>query len=65
MAPETLSRVFEPFYQVRANPGTLGLGLAIVQYIVERHGGNVRASSAGPGEGSTFVVGLPLHFDPA
>jgi signal transduction histidine kinase len=65
MAPETLSRVFEPFYQVRANPGTLGLGLAIVQSIVERHGGNVRASSAGPGEGSTFVVGLPLHFDPA
>jgi len=65
MTPETLARIFEPFYQVRANPGTLGLGLAIVQSIVERHGGHVRASSAGPDQGSAFVVGLPVHFDRA
>ncbi|HSW19475.1 MAG TPA: sensor histidine kinase [Ramlibacter sp.] len=60
MGAETLARVFEPFYQARSNPGSLGLGLAIVRSIVERHGGYVRATSAGPGLGSTFLVGLPL-----
>jgi signal transduction histidine kinase len=59
MTPETLAQVFEPFYQAQANAGTLGLGLAIVKGIVERHGGVVRASSAGPGRGSTFVISLP------
>ena len=63
MTPQTLERVFEPFYQARTKHGTLGLGLAIVQSIVERHGGFVRANSAGPGQGSTFVVGLPLRDD--
>ena len=38
----------------------LGLGLAIVQHIVELHGGAVRAESAGEGHGATFTVELPL-----
>jgi CheY-like chemotaxis protein len=38
----------------------LGLGLAIVQHIVERHGGSVHAESAGPGRGATFSFLLPL-----
>jgi signal transduction histidine kinase len=39
--------------------GGLGVGLSIVRYIVERHGGSVRAESAGEGQGTTFVVDLP------
>jgi two-component system CheB/CheR fusion protein len=38
----------------------LGLGLAIVRHLVEAHGGTVRAESAGPGQGATFFVALPL-----
>ena len=59
MTPETLAKVFEPFFQGRTTAGSLGLGLAIVRAIVERHGGFVRATSAGPGHGSTFQVAIP------
>jgi two-component system CheB/CheR fusion protein len=38
----------------------LGLGLAIVRHLVDAHGGKVRAESPGAGQGSTFVVNLPL-----
>jgi CheY-like chemotaxis protein len=58
-------QVFEPFVQVdpgldRAKGG-LGLGLTLVRKLVEMHGGRVRASSGGPGQGSTFEVRLPLR----
>ncbi len=43
--------------------GGLGLGLAIVRHLVELHGGMVQASSPGEGQGSTFVVRLPLIKD--
>ncbi len=39
----------------------LGIGLAIVRYLVELHGGTVEAVSAGPGQGSTFRVRLPYR----
>jgi len=59
-----LPHVFEAFRQAtgatgRADPG-LGLGLAIVRYLVELHGGTVSASSEGHGKGATFMVELPL-----
>ncbi len=38
-----------------------GIGLTLVQQLVRLHGGSVRAESPGPGEGSTFVVELPIE----
>jgi PAS domain S-box-containing protein len=64
ITPDFLPHIFEPFRQ--ASAGTtrtdtgLGLGLAIVKHLAELHGGTVRAESAGPGHGATFVVDLPL-----
>jgi signal transduction histidine kinase len=62
--PEMLGRVFELFTQAdrslaRARGG-LGLGLPVVKHLVELHGGTVMATSAGLGQGSEFVVRLPL-----
>jgi signal transduction histidine kinase len=60
---DILPSVFDRFTQgdsssTRAHSG-LGLGLSIVRYLVELHGGTVIASSAGPGHGSTFGFRLP------
>jgi CheY-like chemotaxis protein len=64
IAGEFLPHVFDRFRQADATTtrqhGGLGLGLAIVRQVVELHGGSVRATSPGPGAGSTFVVSLPL-----
>jgi len=63
ITPGFLPHVFDRFRQAgsfatRTHMG-LGVGLSIVRYIVERHGGNVRADSRGEGHGATFVVDLP------
>jgi signal transduction histidine kinase/CheY-like chemotaxis protein len=63
ISPEVLPRVFDRFWQADSSAtraqGGLGLGLALVRYIVEMHGGSVRGESEGPGKGATFVVRLP------
>lgn len=63
IAPDVLPHVFERFVQARQAidraQGGLGLGLTIVQSLVERHGGTVTASSEGPDRGSEFVIRLP------
>ena len=60
---DSLERVFELFMQVAPDAGGaqggLGVGLALVQRIVELHGGRVIARSAGIGLGSEFSVHLP------
>jgi signal transduction histidine kinase/DNA-binding response OmpR family regulator len=62
---EHLPHIFERFRQVDASTtrahGGLGLGLAIVRYLVEAHGGTVDAKSAGVGTGATFTVTLPVR----
>ena len=68
MSAETLTRVFDPFFQAPQSSarkvGGLGLGLAIVQSIVKLHGGEVVAGSAGLGQGSWFVIDLPAIATP-
>jgi signal transduction histidine kinase len=61
IAPEVLSRIFEPFARGPGlrNAGGLGLGLYIVDTVVRRLGGDVRVHSV-PDRGSTFTVTLPL-----
>jgi PAS domain S-box-containing protein len=69
MSPATLARVFETFAQDEAgrdrNRGGLGLGLGLVKGLTELHGGTVSAHSNGPGQGSTFIVRLPLAGEPS
>lgn len=60
MTEEVLEHLFEPFFtRKRGGQGT-GLGLSIVYRIVAEHGGQIEATSAGPGRGSQFHVTLPL-----
>lgn len=59
--PATLPFIFERFRQGAGRQhGGLGIGLALVGHLVELHGGEVKASSDGPGTGATFTVRLPV-----
>lgn len=64
---DDLESIFEIF--VQADRGTarsqsgLGIGLTLVQRLVHMHGGSIRASSEGPGLGSTFAITLPICRD--
>ena len=68
IAPEVLPHIFERFWQMDMSGtrryGGLGLGLALVEDLVELHGGTIAAASAGVGQGTTFTVTLPLHAPP-
>ncbi|MEC4723549.1 PAS domain-containing protein [Noviherbaspirillum sp. CPCC 100848] len=61
---EELPHIFAMFTQTRDGKGHahggLGIGLNLVKRLTEKHGGTVSASSAGPGQGSTFTVRLPI-----
>ena len=64
IAAEFLPYVFDRFRQAdmttTRQQGGLGLGLSIVRHLVELHGGQVSAKSAGEGRGSTFTIDFPL-----
>jgi len=63
IAPELLPSIFDLFTQaprtLDRSEGGLGIGLSLVQKLVELHGGKVAAHSGGLGHGSEFVVRLP------
>lgn len=63
LSPEDLGRLFGRFQRLSAKPtageSSTGLGLSIVKRIIDMHGGQVTADSAGPGQGSTFTILLP------
>jgi two-component system CheB/CheR fusion protein len=62
--PDFLPHIFTPFSQAdftaTRSYGGLGLGLAISRDLVEMHGGSIRAESFGEGQGSVFIIHLPL-----
>ncbi|MGH9768454.1 MAG: PAS domain S-box protein, partial [Blastocatellia bacterium] len=62
--PEFLPHIFDRFSQIdsssKRRQSGLGLGLAIVKHIVELHGGAIYAYSRGEGQGSDFMITLPL-----
>jgi CheY-like chemotaxis protein len=65
---ELLPRIWDVFVQgkvMNRAKGGLGIGLAVVKSLVEQQRGSVAVSSAGPGQGSTFTVRLPLAEAPA
>jgi PAS domain S-box-containing protein len=65
LAPDMLTSVFGLFVQGKRSmdrsEGGLGVGLALVKNIVELHGGSVEACSEGKGQGSEFIVRLPIR----
>ena len=63
--PDKLKWIFESFHQIDQDraPRGLGLGLSLVQSLVEMHGGTVEARSEGIGKGSEFTIRLPLVMD--
>jgi CheY-like chemotaxis protein len=63
ISPEFLPKIFERFQQGdgEARREGLGLGLAIVNELVELHGGTIAVHSDGKGRGATFTVCLPIY----
>jgi two-component system, sensor histidine kinase len=63
ISEDLLPRVFDLFVQdarsLDRSQGGLGIGLSVVRKLIEMHGGEVRAASAGAGQGSTFEITLP------
>jgi signal transduction histidine kinase len=67
--PDKLAHVFDLFAQLDLGPeraeGGLGIGLTLVRRLVELQGGTIAATSAGAGQGSEFMVHLPLPAEQA
>jgi len=59
---EQLPRIFDLFTQVRSDHSQsgLGIGLALVRRLLQMHGGTITAHSEGPGQGTEFLIRLPL-----
>lgn len=62
--PDVLPRIFDPFFSTKKEGQGTGLGLAVVYGIVQAHGGQIDVETA-PGQGTTFVVQLPVGNDDA
>jgi signal transduction histidine kinase len=61
--PEVQSRIFDPFFTTKPVGKGTGLGLSLSHTTIDRHGGRIWVHSA-PGDGTTFVIDLPLDATP-
>jgi two-component system NtrC family sensor kinase len=61
--PENLDKLFDPFFTTKEVGQGTGLGLAVSDGIVQRHGGNIKVQST-VNKGSTFTVWLPIEYQP-
>ncbi|MDE1941010.1 MAG: HAMP domain-containing histidine kinase, partial [Patescibacteria group bacterium] len=65
MTAEESRLIFSRFYRTdsarKSDTEGMGIGLFIINKIIERHGGHLRVHSDGPGKGSTFTLSLPLR----
>ncbi|MDP8984791.1 MAG: PAS domain-containing protein [Pseudomonadota bacterium] len=63
LTTEAMSRVFDMFTRIESevsrSEGGLGIGLALAKGLIQLHGGRIEVNSAGPGEGSEFLICLP------
>jgi len=64
MAPETVSRIFEPFFSTKKSGANAGLGLATVYTIIQLHNGHIDVKTR-PGHGTTFFIYLPACDKPS
>lgn len=63
ISPSHLGRIFDPFFTTWPVGKGTGLGLSICHTIVRQHGGAIAVESSVEGQGSTFIVRLPLAVD--
>jgi len=63
IAPEVLPQIFEPFFSTKESENGVGLGLAVVYGIAQRHGGRIDVESR-VGQGAVFHLRLPRHARP-
>ena len=64
MAPETVFRIFEPFYTTKEPGRGAGLGLSVSYGIIKEHGGRIHVEGR-PGEGARFTVEIPVRQGPS
>ena len=60
ISPENVKKIFEPFFTTKQVGKGTGLGLSVSYGIIKDHGGEIKVEST-PGEGSTFIVILPVQ----
>jgi signal transduction histidine kinase len=61
ISPAHMSRIFDPFFTTRPVGQGTGLGLSICHTLVKQHGGSIEVENSVEGQGTTFIVRLPLE----
>jgi signal transduction histidine kinase len=63
MTAEEIKRIFEPCYTTRQDSGGTGIGMSIVERILQNHGASIAIDST-PGDGTTIRIDFPAHSAP-